>query len=165
MYAITFLLKTLLVGSFWLTTLTVTSPDFKAGMMIPSVFSCKGKSISPALHISTLPSGTVSLAIIVHDPDAPHAGGFTHWVSWNIDPATDIPQAFKGGVQGANGAGQPGYTGPCPPSGVHHYHFMVYALDTRLSLDATTDKAGLEKAMDSHILAHGDLVGLFKADN
>ena len=54
----------------------------------------------------------------------------------------------------------------CPPTGIHHYHFMVYALDTKLNIDKNTDKAGLEKAMQGHILAQGDFIGLYeKADH
>jgi len=140
----------------------VSSPAFNAGTMIPAKFTCEGASMSPALHLGEFPSQTKSLAIIVHDPDASHPGGFTHWVAFNIDPVQDIPEGFKGGVQGLNGGGKAGYMGPCPPSGVHHYHFMVYVLDTRLDLSAQTDKAGLEKAMQGHILAQGDLVGLYK---
>ena len=140
--------------------LMVSSPDFGDKAMIPKKFTCQGASISPALHFGELPSQTKSLAIIMHDPDAPRQGGFTHWVVFNIDPARDIPQNFKGGMQGLNGSGKAGYTGPCPPSGVHHYHFMVYALDTRLQLSENTGKAELEKAMKGHIRAQGELVGL-----
>ena len=143
-------------------TLTVSSPAFGPNTMIPAKFSCEGASVSPALHLGELPSRTKSLAIIVHDPDAGHQGGFTHWVAFNIDPAQDIPEGFKGGVQAMNGAGKTGYMGPCPPSGVHHYHFMVYALDSRLELSGSAGKAELEKAMKGHILAQGDLVGLYK---
>ena len=152
------ILPTLVVA----TALSLSSPDFSSNGMIPAKFTCEGASTSPAIHIGNLPAQTKSVAIIVHDPDAPMAGGFTHWVAFNIDPAADIPAAFKGGVQAMNGAGKPGYTGPCPPTGVHHYHFMVYALDTRLGLDGKAGKAELEKAMQGHILAQGDLVGLYK---
>ncbi|HLI93059.1 MAG TPA: YbhB/YbcL family Raf kinase inhibitor-like protein [Puia sp.] len=140
--------------------LTITSPAFGANSMIPAKYTCQGQSISPALHLGEFPSQTKSLAIIVHDPDAGH-DGFTHWVAWNIHPMNDIPENYKGGVQGLNGAHKAGYMGPCPPSGVHHYHFMVYALDTRLDLGTRSDKADLEKAMQGHIVAQGDLVGLY----
>ena len=143
-------------------TLTVQSPAFGANTMIPVKYTCEGASVSPALHIGEFPSQTKSLAIIVHDPDAGHPDGFTHWVVFNIDPMRTIPEGFKGGVQGRNGAGKTGYMGPCPPTGVHHYHFMVYALDTRLDLGGSADKAELEKAMEGHILAKGDLIGLYK---
>jgi Raf kinase inhibitor-like YbhB/YbcL family protein len=143
-------------------TLTISSPVFDANGMIPAKYSCEGAGINPALHLGKLPDGTKSLAIIVHDPDAAMPGGFTHWVAFNIDPMQDVPEDFKGGVQATNGGGKTGYIGPCPPTGVHHYHFMVYALDARLDLSGKTGKADLEKAMQGHILAQGDLVGLYK---
>lgn len=151
-----------LISLFIYATLTVSSPAFGANTMIPTKYTCQGQSISPALHLGEFPSQTKSLAIIVHDPDAGHQGGFTHWVAFNIKPMEDIPENYKGGVQAKNGAGKAGYIGPCPPNGVHHYHFMVYALDTRLDLSADAGKAALEKAMEGHILAQGDLVGLYE---
>ena len=143
-------------------TLTVSSPAFGANTMIPTKYTCEGASVSPALRIGEFPSQTKSLAIIVHDPDAGHEGGFTHWVAFNIDPMQEIPEGYKGGVQAMNGAGKSGYMGPCPPTGVHHYHFMVYALDAKLDLGDKARKADLEKAMEGHILAKGDLVGLYQ---
>ena len=143
--------------------LKITSTSFANNSSIPAKYSCEGEEASPPLLISDIPSGTKSLAIILHDPDAPREGGFTHWVVWNIEPGNNnIPENFKGAQQGLNGAGQPGYKGMCPPSGTHHYHFMVYALDTKLDIDKKKDKAGLEKSMQGHILAQGDLVGLYK---
>jgi Raf kinase inhibitor-like YbhB/YbcL family protein len=156
-------LLTLMINTS-MTTMSVTSPAFTVGTMIPSKYTCEGKSTSPALHINYMPGTTVSLAIITHDPDAGQAG-FTHWVAWNITPAADIPENFTGGVEGTNGASKTGYMGPCPPTGTHHYHFMVFALDTMLTLPTSTDKAGLEKAMAGHIIARADLVGLYKKMN
>jgi len=155
-------LLTMLVTFLATGDLTITSTAFTANAMIPAKYTCQGQSTSPALHIAGLPSGTRSVAIIVHDPDAPRAGGFTHWVVCNIDPAPDVDAGFKGGSEGLNGTGKPGYIGPCPPSGIHHYHFMVYALDLKLKLDKSPDKAQLEKAMEGHILAKGELVGLYQ---
>jgi Raf kinase inhibitor-like YbhB/YbcL family protein len=138
----------------------VSSPAFQKNEMIPKKYSCLGENISPALHISGLPPNTVTVAIILQDPDAPMKGGFTHWVAWNITPGGDLPEKFSDGEQGLNGAKQKGYTGPCPPSGIHHYHFMVYALDTKLMIDPKPGKAELEKAIQDHILAQGELIGL-----
>lgn len=143
--------------------LTVTSPSFSANGMIPAKYTCQGQQVSPPLQVTGMPSGTKSLAIILHDPDAPMPGGFTHWVIWNLPTDGNIAEGFKGAEQGLNGGKQPGYTGMCPPSGVHHYHFMVYALDENLRLDkSSTTKAILEKAMSGHILAKGELVGLYQ---
>jgi len=142
--------------------LTVTSPDFKDNGMIPSKFTCEGEQASPALDVSGTPASAKSLALIVHDPDAPLKGGFTHWVMWNIATDGKIAESFKGADQGFNGAHKNGYMGMCPPSGIHHYHFKVYALDTKLTIDKNTDKAGLEKAMTGHIVAEGELIGLYQ---
>ena len=146
-------------------SLTISSPDFKNDGMIPTRFTCEGDNTSPAIHVAGIPTGTKALAIIVHDPDAPIKGGFTHWVAWNIDPVSDIPQKFNGGMEGMNGRDKAGYMGPCPPSGMHHYHFMVYALDAKLQIDKKTNKDQLEKAMEGHVLAKGELVGLYKKVN
>ena len=143
--------------------LDVTSTAFSNNGLIPMKYSCEGDKVSPPLTISGIPAGAKSLAIILHDPDAARQGGFTHWVVWNIDVADNtLPENFTGADQGLNGTGKPGYIGMCPPTGTHHYHFMVYALDTKLNIDAKTDKAGLEKSMEGHILAQGEIIGLYK---
>ena len=145
--------------------LAVTSSAFKNNSIIPSKYSCEGKETNPPLRVNNVPSTAKSLALIVHDPDAPMKGGFTHWVMWNINVDGDISEYFKNAVEGLNSAKQKGYKGMCPPSGTHHYNFMVFALNERLELDpAKTDKAALEQAMEGHILAQGDLVGLYKKE-
>src|SRR5262245_12489726 len=62
----------------------LTSSSSPAEGNIPSQFTCEGKDISPELTWKNAPSGTKTFALIVHDPDAPRAGGFTHWVVYNI---------------------------------------------------------------------------------
>jgi len=146
-------------------TLKVTSDSFKNNGMIPSKYSCEGGEMSPPLHITNIPSTAKSLALIVHDPDAPMKGGFTHWVMWNLSTDGMIAENFKDGEQGLNGMKQTGYKGMCPPTGIHHYYFKAYALDTKLEITKNTDKAALEKAMSGHILAEGELVGLYKKEN
>ena len=141
-------------------SLKVSSSAFGENKMIPSLYSCEGKNINPPLKISGLPSTAKSLAIIVDDPDAPKST-FVHWVVWNINPITSIDENFVSGVEGNNGAGKMGYTGPCPPSGTHHYHFKVYALDTMLDLKAGADDKSLLNAMDNHIVGYGELIGLY----
>ena len=146
-------------------TLTVTSLAFSAGGKIPAKYSCEGMEVNPPLTVTNIPAGAKSLAIIVHDPDAPHAGGYTHWVAWNLPVSGIIPENFKGGVQGQNSDKKVGYKGMCPPSGTHHYNFRVFALDTQLQLSSSVDKDALEKAMHGHILAQGVLTGLYSNRN
>lgn len=148
----------------------ITSPSFDDGAEIPKKFGYDNGNINPELLIQNVPAEAKSLALIMHDPDAPMKGGFTHWIVWNIDPSTtrikdeSIP---PGAMEGKNGAGHPGYFGPKPPPGpAHHYHFYLYALDSELNLpngeDTTADI--LQKAIDQHEIAKAELVGLYKTE-
>jgi Raf kinase inhibitor-like YbhB/YbcL family protein len=150
--------------------LQLTSSAFEHESNIPAQFSCDGRNVSPDLSWSTAPTRTKSFALIMHDPDAPIAGGYTHWIVYNI-PATahhlaeSIPNQDRlpdGTVQGKNDSGKYGYTGPCPPSGTHRYYFRLYALDTVLDASAGSSKASLEKAIQGHVLAKAELLGRYK---
>lgn len=144
--------------------LKITSPSFSEGADIPVKFSCKGENISPALNIGSIPEEAKSLAVIVEDPDAPH-GIFDHWVAWNFQPVNTIVENSKDGVPGYNGKGETGYTGPCPPSGTHRYQFKVYALDSMLDLPVGTNKKNLMNAMKEHVIAGGELTGMFSSQS
>lgn len=148
---------------------TLTSPAFTSGGNIPSKYTCDAgaQNPSPALAWREAPAGTKSFALIMHDPDAPIAGGFTHWVLFDIPASTSgLPEGFQpgsAGVSGNSGFRRAGYGGPCPPSGVHHYHFMLSALDlATLGLAAGATKADVEKAMQGHVLGTAELVGLYQ---
>src|SRR5258708_53854 len=109
----------------------LTSPSFNDGETIPQKFTCDGGDINPELQIQNVPEGAKSLALILHDPDAPMKDGFTHWIVWNIDPATTVIKQESvppGSVEGRNDAGRNSYIGPCPRAGTHHYHFQLHAL-------------------------------------
>lgn len=142
-------------------TLTVKSPAFENEDLIPSKYTCEGANINPEINIKGLSSGARSLVLIMDDPDAP-SGTFDHWIMWNIPVKDKIEENSSPGAQGKNGKNENKYTGPCPPSGTHHYHFKVYALDTKLDLPVSTDKERLLKAMEGHIIDSGELIGLYK---
>ena len=141
--------------------LTVKSSAFEANKQIPKKYTCDAENTNPPLTIEGTPKETKTLALILDDPDAPR-GTFDHWVVWNIPPSTNkVGEHSVPGTEGLNGARKAGYMGPCPPSGTHRYFFKVYALDTELSLGAKSTKRDLEKAMQDHILAKGELIGLY----
>ena len=143
----------------------VRSTAFEEGGAIPPRYTCDGLDVSPPLQWSAVPDGTRSLALISDDPDA-SSGTFVHWVIYNLPPDTrrlpeDVPNRERlpsGAVQGVNGAGTVGYTGPCPPSGTHRYFFKVYALDSELD----PGEEDLPKAMEDHVLAEGRLMGTYR---
>jgi Raf kinase inhibitor-like YbhB/YbcL family protein len=151
-------------ASTTMNTLKLTSHAFDNNGTIPTVYTCKGTNVSPPLSISGVPDDTAALAITLEDPDAP-SGTFDHWVAFNIDKDTrEIPEGQEPhGTPGKNSAGKSGYTGPCPPSGVHRYVFTVYALDSLLDIPAGSSKADVVRAMNGHILAQSVLIGRFGA--
>jgi Raf kinase inhibitor-like YbhB/YbcL family protein len=150
-------------------TLAVQSPAFAAGTTIPRQYTCDGADQSPPLTWSGAPAHAASLALIVQDPDAP-GGTFTHWVVFNLPPspaelAAGAPKTTvlpNGARQGRNDFRRVGYGGPCPPRGSpHHYHFQLYALDTPLNLTPGASASEVRTAMRGHVLASGELVGLY----
>ena len=142
--------------------LIVKSPSFEANTKIPKKYTCEGDSINPALTIECVPSQTKSIALIMDDPDAV-SGTFDHWIMWNIPPTTSkIEENSAPGIEGLNSGRRPGYYPPCPPSGSHRYIFKIYALDQTLNLSSSTKKADLQAAIKGHILAEGELIGLYR---
>ncbi len=144
-------------------TLKVTSPTFGEGETIPAKYTCDERDLSPQLDWNSVPQGTQSLALIVDDPDAP-VGTWVHWVLFDLPPdLVSLPEGASGtGTQGTNSFKKLTYGGPCPPTGSpHRYYFKLYALDTLLNLEEGASKAELEKAMQGHILAQGQLMGKY----
>ena len=140
------------------------SSTFEDSKYIPSKYTCDGANINPPLSIVGAPEEAKSLVLIVDDPDAPN-GDWVHWTIFNMPPDTkeiregEIP---AGSVEGKTNFRNPGYGGPCPPSGIHHYQFKLYALDAILNLGVSADKKAIEGAMNGHIIAEDLLVGLYK---
>ncbi|RME55242.1 YbhB/YbcL family Raf kinase inhibitor-like protein [Candidatus Woesearchaeota archaeon] len=139
----------------------ITSPVFENNGDIPSKYTCDGKDVNPELVIEDVPENAKTLALIVDDPDAP-AGTWVHWVVWNIPKDIGkIEEDSVPGIEGMNDFRKNSYGGPCPPSGKHRYYFKLYALDAMLNLDASATKKDLELAMQGHILAKAEIVGLY----
>jgi Raf kinase inhibitor-like YbhB/YbcL family protein len=141
--------------------LKVSSTAFQYEGMIPVKYTCDGKNFSPPLDIEHIPEEARCLALIVDDPDAP-VGTWVHWLVWNIPVTHHLKENEVHGKEGMNDFQQKHYGGPCPPSGTHRYFFKVYALNALLDLPLNTKKPQLEKAMSEHIIAFGELVGLYK---
>ena len=141
----------------------LTSTAFQHNSIIPSQFTCDGQNINPELIISDVPANAKSLALIVDDPDAV-VGVWDHWVVFDIEPSVkQIAQDSQPfGVAGKNSGGRNNYQGPCPPSGTHRYFFKLYALDSMLKLPEGSGKKQVEAAMQNHIIAKAELVGLYK---
>ena len=140
--------------------LTVSSLAFENNKAIPSKYTCDGEDVNPPLKIEGIPEEAESLVLIVEDPDAP-AGLWIHWVVWNVPPTGTIKEDSVPGTEGMTTNRVRAYGGPCPPSGTHRYFFKAYALDTKLDLSGNSEKRDVEKAMQNHLLAKGELIGLY----
>jgi len=152
-------------------SLTLTSPAFAHEGEIPSRYTCQGEDVSPALAWRDVPEGTVALAMIVDDPDAPDPAApkmtWVHWVLYDLPPlagglAEKVVELPGGTREGLNDWKRTGWGGPCPPIGRHRYFFKLYALDTQLGDLGQPDKTALEAAMAGHVLAEARLMGTFE---
>ena len=155
-------------GKVW--AFQVDSPAFKDKEKIPAKYTCDGEGISPPLVLTEIPKRTKSFALISDDPDAP-AGNWVHWVLYDLPEAnTELREGVEksetlstGAKQGMTDFKEVGYGPPCPPPGKpHRYFFKLYALDQPLSLPPKATKAELLVAMNGHVLAHAELVGLYE---
>ena len=149
----------------------LTSSAFEAGGAMPAKYTCDGQGINPPLQIYDVPSQTISLALLMDDPDIPEAAKksfnvevWDHWVVFNMPPDTkNINEGENpAGLLGKNTRGNFAYGGPCPPDGEHRYFFKLYALDTILNLPDGSTKAEVEQAMNGHVLETVELIGRYK---
>jgi len=157
--------------------LTLTSTAFPDGGEIPTKYtSADPMPISPKLDWTNVPMGTVTFALLMHDPDVVFNRSIetdvTHWIVWNIPgTARELPENMPataqmpdGTIQGKNQANRVGYLGPGAPAAgpPHHYTWELYALDTKLDLGPDATRADVIKAINGHVLAKALYVGRFK---
>ena len=142
----------------------ITSPAFTENANIPKIYSNLGGNQRPPLKIDGVPADAKSLAIVCHDPDASERDEFYHWTVWNLPSKTteiageSLPTYA---VEGVTSWGRPGWGGPQPPFGTHHYQFYVYALDTILDLPDNTKPKELIAALTPHTIDQAVLTGKF----
>ncbi len=157
-------------------TLVVESPTLKADQPMPREYSADGRNVSPPLSWRNVPAVTKEFAVVLEDPDAGNPPPFVHWVIYRIpatakglpenipfEPDMPMPPEIAGAVQGVSGFRRPIYRGPAPPPGkVHHYHFVVFALDANLDLKPGLTRAELLAAIKGHIVGQGELVPTYE---
>lgn len=158
--------------------MTLTSPAFTDGGMIPMKHAQAGHDVSPPLSWTGAPDSTRSFVLMVHDLDAATGDGtddMLHWMVWNIPgTATSLPEGFPQGSQAPDNIRQlsgtgPYYRGPAAPSTgpAHHYVFELYALDVAINVQASGQQTAptreaIMQAMRTHVRGKGVLVGLYK---
>jgi Raf kinase inhibitor-like YbhB/YbcL family protein len=151
---------------------TITSTDFRDGGRLPNSAAnniasaaCRGENQAPELRWTNEPSTTQSFAFTMNDPDAPVAGGFHHWVVYNIPASVHELEGHGQNPfsEGTTSFGTTGYGGPCPPptGQRHHYIFTVYALKVaHVDGDQLTFEQLLQ-AMGPNVVGATTIVGIF----
>jgi Raf kinase inhibitor-like YbhB/YbcL family protein len=150
--------------------LTITSPAFRNGAVIPTRYTRDGENLSPPLEWRDAPPETKSYLLLVEDPDAP-SGTFRHWAMYNIPageaglPEGASAQGLRGEGERVNGFRNARYDGPQPPKGhgPHHYHFRLAALDVpRLDVAASAKAEEIWTRAQPHIIAEAEVVGVYE---
>jgi Raf kinase inhibitor-like YbhB/YbcL family protein len=146
-------------------TLTLTSSAFAAEAAVPREYTCDGANVSPPLAWTGAPAGAAALVLFVDDPDA---RDFVHWTVLDL-PAADgglakgVAPSAATPQQGTNDFGKPGWGGPCPPSGTHHYRFTLTAIAAPLGLGGHPGGAAVRSALaKAHVLGKATLTATYK---
>jgi Raf kinase inhibitor-like YbhB/YbcL family protein len=163
--------------------MALTTTAWNDGTQIPAKYTQAGDQVSPELKWTNTPAGTQSFVLHMHDPDAALNRGTddqVHWLVWNIPAtATGMPEGVPQGPTLKDGSHQisasgPQYRGPgAPATGpFHHYTIEVYAIDTMLEVQPSTNaqpataavetRQSVIKAMQGHVLGKAVYVGLFR---
>ena len=140
----------------------VLAAPFTDGSPIDVRHTCEGADLSPALSWSAAPEGTVEIALTVVDIDAP---GYAHWAMAGIDPLSTalgegaVPEFA---ITSINGAGRPGYTGPCPPNGeTHRYRYTVHFLLQQTELGDAAPGSDLLASIEGTALSSASITGTY----
>jgi Raf kinase inhibitor-like YbhB/YbcL family protein len=156
--------------------MALTTTAFADGDIIPNNYTqaAAGTPVSPALMWTNVPEGTLTFALILHDPDTSlnkTTSEVLHWMIFNIPgTARSLPEGVPaeaklpdGAIQALNRGNKIGYMGmgAAAPGPYHHYTFELFALDSKLDLGPDATQADVMKAMDGHILSKAVLVGRF----
>lgn len=161
-------------GAFTLASRSVNDGavlDVRHAGNLPTNPNCPGRNISPELDWSNPPPGTLSLAIVMTDPEARYGFGITHWVAYGI-PASRMSLAEgaasgppEGFVGGKNMMGLDHYVGPCTPPNMSWHHYTFVAIATDLAPDALPAGLTREELMarlEGHAKGSAGLVVRFR---
>ncbi len=147
---------------------TITSPDFHDGGPLSmkaelNQFGCTGSNIAPELDWKNVPAGTKSFVLLMSDYDAPVAGGFHHWIVYNIPGTARELEGNNPYTEGTTSFGTTGYGGPCPPATgeTHHYIFLLYAIDVAQIGNQGLTFDAVVSAIKSHVLSATSIIGTF----
>ena len=118
-----------------------------------------GEGRSPQLSWSGIPPAAANLVLVVHDPDAPIEGGFTHLIA-RFEPTSD-------GVEAGADVDLNNPMGPwipvCPPPGEEHrYTFTLYVFPGEVGIPAQAAKADID-ILSADAIGQAQVTGRYAA--
>lgn len=125
-----------------------------------------GGHIFTGAELERRPGGTLSYAIVMHDPDGQRQG-VDHWVHYGIKASTHQIASGVGakstleGVSGINSKGPPVTSALARRLAAiaHHYIIQIYALDLAPeALPAGLTRAQLLERINGHVLKNSSVV-------
>jgi phosphatidylethanolamine-binding protein (PEBP) family uncharacterized protein len=119
-------------------TFVLTTPEVIDGGMLPKEYTCDGSSATLPLEWSGVPSGTKSLAVVMHTIPGPNESHW-YWVLYNIPADTKALAKNVTGIGnfGNNSInGKTEYAPPCSKGpGPKLYTYTIYALSAPPQFD------------------------------
>ena len=153
--------------------ITVSSPAFSDGGVIPVRFTEDGEKVSPPLAWSGVPEAARSLVLVIEDADSPTPSPIVHALVFDLSPADGV--LGEGALKGPAGEGEThalgkntflkkAYLPPDPPpgGGAHRYVFQIYALDRTHGLEEGAGRGAVRDALKGHVLARGCMLGTYE---
>jgi Raf kinase inhibitor-like YbhB/YbcL family protein len=142
------------------------SNDFNDYYFVPKTCGYRLGNKVPSLYVEGVPENATDLALVVYDPDVSY-GELTHWLVWNLP--VDIGEFTDnnlppGAIQGTNDMGTVGYYGPTFTNGLHHIHFLIFALNIYLPLDSGSNRLFFDSAVRNNFIDHASLIGMYQQE-
>lgn len=153
-------------------TITLASPAFADGEVLPARFTADGEGTSPPLEWHGAPEATAELVLLIEDPDAPVPHPLVHAIAWGLrgcaGALAEGALSRAGARSGAAPLGRNSYLSreylpPDPPAGhgIHHYAFELFALRSPTRFEAAPGRSAVLQRLRAHTIARGLLTGTY----
>ena len=122
---------------------TISSPDVSGDGALALSATCDGAGLPPTVRWHRLPSGTVSLLLLMDTEPGPprpgeptNSGGDYSWTLYDVPATARSTASRRHGLTGHNSHNpELAYAPPCSQGpGLHSYTITVYALSARLGV-------------------------------